>query len=394
MQELLKKLQGDRVIWMVVVFLSIISVLSVYSSISTLAYKADGNSFKFLVKHIAMLGLGFLVMYYIHKVPHKYFSRLSLVAIWVAGVMLLMTLLVGVEFNDAKRWLRVPFVGLTFQTSDFAKIVLIVYVARMLNVKRTMLHDFRNGVLPILYPIGIFCVLIMPADLSTALMLGFICLLLMFIGGVPARHLLKVVGFALAGVIIVFLLGKVAPELIRTATWETRIVNFFSSGEQSGQFGNDQIDMAHFAMYDGGLLPQGPGEGSSRNFLPHPYSDMIYAFIIQEYGSIIGGVGLVMLYLILLFRSIKTALRCKKHFAGLMVIGLSLMLVIQALTNMAVAVGLFPTTGQPLPLVSMGGTSTMFTCLAIGMILSVSRLVYQPEEEKKKSKNQVLDGVS
>jgi cell division protein FtsW len=389
MQELIKKLQGDRVIWMVVVFLSIISLLSVYSSISTLAYKADGNSFKFLVKHILMLGLGFLVMYYVHKVPHKYFARLSVVAIWVAGIMLLMTLLIGVEINDAKRWLRVPFIGMTFQTSDFAKIVLIVYVARMLNVKRTMLHDFKNGVLPILYPVGIFCVLIMPADLSTALMLGLICLLLMFIGGVPGRHLLKVVGLAFAAVMVVFLLGKAAPNLIRTSTWETRVVNFFSPADEAGQFGNDQVVMAKYAIYDGKLLPQGPGSGSSRNFLPHPYSDMIFAFIIQEYGSIIGGIGLVLLYIILLFRSIKTSLRCKKHFAGLMVIGLSFMLVIQALTNMAVAVGLFPTTGQTLPMVSMGGTSILFASLAIGMILSVSRLVHNTEETgKKKNKNQ------
>ncbi len=383
MNQLLNKLQGDKVIWMLTVLLSIISILAVYSSISTLAYKADGNWFKFLFKHTLMLGLGFVLMFVVHKIKFKYFSRVSQVMIWVAGGMLLFTLLFGVDINDAKRWIRIPFIGMTFQTSDFAKIVLIVYVARLLNLKRTVLHDFKSGVLPVLYPIIAICVLILPADFSTAAMLGLICFIMMFIAGVPFKHLIKIVGVAIAGIGLIYLVGKTTPELLpRAGTWAARIDSFFNPTEGN----NYQIDLAQYAISDGGLLPHGPGTGSSRNFLPHPYSDMIFAFIVQEYGSILGAFGLIMLYIILLYRSIRISIKCPKNFGSNVVIGLSLMLTIQAFINMAVAVNLFPTTGQPLPLVSMGGTSTLFTCLALGIILAVSRSVFNPEEVKKDNK--------
>lgn len=377
MHQLFRKLQGDRVIWMVVFFLAIVSLISVYSSISTLAYKAHGNSFKFLIKHLAMLGIGIGVMYVVHKARFKYFSPLSQAMLWVAVVMLLLTLLVGSEINGAKRWLEIPFINMTFQSSDFAKIVLIVYTARMLNVKRTVLHNFKEGVLPILWPIALVCGLILPADFSTAVLLGGVCFLLLFIGGVPYQHLLKVLGLIIAFGGLLILLGQAFPELLpRFETWGNRIAEFVNPDDN--QSGNFQSDVAQFAIWDGGLLPT--GSSSSRNFLPHPYSDMIYAFIIQAWGSIIGGIGLMLLYVIFLFRSLKIAIKCPKHFGGLMVIGLSFLLTAQALFNMAVAVHLFPVTGQPLPLVSMGGTSTIFTCLSIGIILSVSRSVYNKEE--------------
>jgi len=332
-----------------------------------------------MLKHLALLGMGMGVIFVVHKTQFKYFGPLSQIMFWLAVGMLIFTLLFGVELNGARRWLRIPFINMTFQTSDFAKVVLIVYTARMLNAKRTILHDFREGVLPVLWPIGLICGLILPADFSTAMMLGGVCVLMIFIGGVPLKHMAKIIAIAIGAIVVVYILGTAFPDgLRRMATWKNRINEFV--GVTDSAEASFQSDLAQYAIYDGGFIPHGPGSGTSRNFLPHPYSDMIYAFIIQEYGSIIGGIGLILLYLIFMFRTIKTSLKCPKHFGGIMAMGLGFLLTIQALFNMAVSVHLMPVTGQPLPLVSMGGTSILFTCMAIGIILSVSRSVYQSEE--------------
>jgi cell division protein FtsW len=374
-------LEGDKVIWMVTLILSLCSLLAVYSAISSLAYKTDGSSLRFLFKQGTMLALGWGVMLLVHKVNFRYFSRISQVLIWVAAGLLLLTLLFGADINEAKRWLRIPFIGLTLQTSDFAKVVLVTFVARELNNRRMQLHQFKNGVLPILIPIGLICMLILPADFSTAALLGMVCIGMLFIGGVPFRHMLKIAGLGVAALFMLYGLGKAAPDLLpRFGTWAGRIERFAGIGNASdGDALEYQIELAQVAINRGGILPQGPGTGTSRNFLPHPYSDMIYAFVIEEWGAIMGGLGLVLLYLILLYRTIRTATRCPRHFGGLLAMGLGFLLVLQAMINMAVAVRLFPTTGQPLPLVSYGGTSMVFTCLSIGMILAVSRSVAHPD---------------
>ena len=375
-------LEGDKVIWMVTLILSLCSLLAVYSAISSLAYKTDGSSLRFLFKQGTMLALGWGVMLLVHKVNFRYFSRISQVLIWVAAGLLLLTLLFGADINEAKRWLRIPFIGLTLQTSDFAKVVLVTFVARELNNRRMQLHQFKNGVLPILVPIGLICMLILPADFSTAALLGIVCIGMLFIGGVPFRHMLKIAGLGVAALFMLYGLGKAAPDLLpRFGTWAGRIERFAGVGNASdGDALEYQIELAQVAINRGGILPQGPGTGTSRNFLPHPYSDMIYAFIIEEWGAIMGGLGLVLLYIILLYRTIRTATRCPRHFGGLLAMGLGFLLVLQAMINMAVAVRLFPTTGQPLPLVSYGGTSMVFTCLSIGMILAVSRSVAHPDQ--------------
>jgi len=375
-------LEGDKVIWMVTLILSLCSLLAVYSAISSLAYKTDGSSLRFLFKQGTMLALGWGVMLLVHKVNFRYFSRISQVLIWVAAGLLLLTLLFGADINEAKRWLRIPFIGLTLQTSDFAKVVLVTFVARELNNRRMHLHQFKNGVLPILIPIGIICMLILPADFSTAALLGMVCIGMLFIGGVPFRHMLKIAGLGVAALFMLYGLGKAAPDLLpRFGTWAGRLERFAGVGNASdGDALEYQIELAQVAINRGGILPQGPGTGTSRNFLPHPYSDMIYAFVIEEWGAIMGGLGLVLLYLILLYRTIRTATRCPRHFGGLLAMGLGFLLVLQAMINMAVAVRLFPTTGQPLPLVSYGGTSMVFTCLSIGMILAVSRSVAHPDQ--------------
>ena len=386
--------KGDKVIWMVTFFLSITSLLAVYSAISSLAYKHDSGSLMYLFKQFVMLVLGWGVMWSIHRVNFRYFSRASQVLIWVAAVLLLLTLMFGADINNAKRWLRIPFIGLTLQTSDFAKVVLVTYVARELTLRREQLSDFRGGVLPVLLPIGVICGLILPANFSTAALLGLVCVGMMFIAGVPGRHMARIGGFSALILMGILGVGKMVPELLpRFNTWAGRIERFVGAevaetpGVGSGL--EYQIELAQVAITRGGLLPTGPGTGSSRNFLPHPYSDMIYAFIIEEYGAIFGGLGLVLLYLILLFRTTRTAVRCEMNFGSLLALGLGFMLVFQAMINMAVAVRLFPTTGQPLPLVSFGGTSMVFTCLAIGMILAVSRSVTEPEiwEESSEEMN-------
>ena len=377
MKQLLNKLQGDRTIWMVTFFLSLISILAVYSAISTLAYKAKGNSLFFLFKHGGMIVLGFMVMYFVHRMAFRYFSRLSKILLLVAAGLLAYALFFGQNLNDANRWISIPFTGLTFQPSDFAKIALIIYVGRTLAVNRERLDDFKEGVIPVLWPIGLICGLILPANFSTAAMLAGICFLMMFMAGVPFRHMSKLFAAGVGMILFIIVIGETTGFPKRYATWKNRIVNSMDENSE----GNYQIDLAKYAIHEGGVIPKGPGSGSSRNFLPHPYSDMIYPFIIEEYGSIFGGISLVLLYLILLYRTIKLSINNPKLGAQLTALGLAFLLVIQAFINMAVAVSLFPTTGQPLPLVSMGGTSTLFTCLALGIILSICRSKDEQEED-------------
>ncbi len=369
---------------MIALILASVSLLSVYSAISSLAYKHyDGNTFYYLFKHGLMLSVGMLIMYYIHRVKFTYFSRISQMAIWVSVILLGLTLIFGANINDASRWLRIPIINQNIQPSDFAKIALITYVARVLSQKQDTIRNFREGVLPVLIPIGLICGLILPANFSTAVILFSVCLVLMFVGRVAIKHIALVVGAGVAGFALLLLLSGVFPDLLpRAETWKNRIVHFQDADDEA----NYQIDHAMMAIQAGGVFPNGPGHGDSRNYLPHPYSDMIYAFIIEEYGSILGGLGILLLYLILFFRAIRIAGKCEKSFGSLMVIGLTFSIVFQALVNMAVAVKLIPVTGQPLPLVSMGGTSTWLTCLALGMILSVSRAVDIPEKAEPKTR--------
>lgn len=368
-------LRGDRVIWVVVFLLVLTSIVSVYSASATLAWRAGGDSLGVLFKHSAFLGVGMVAMWGVHRMKFAWFSRLSQLGIHISLGLLLMALLVGSEINDARRW--VDIAGFRFQPSDIAKVALVAYVARMLDRNRLILHDFRKGVQPILLYIVATCALILPADFSTAALLAAVCFLLMAIAGVSTRNLGITAGLGAGSILAVAGLGAIAPGLFpRFNTWVARATGFFG-----GEGGSDttQIDFALQAIHQGGLLPQGPASGVSRNAMPVAYADMIYAFIIEEWGLIIGGFGLVLLYLILFSRAIRIGTRCPRPFGSLLAIGLGLMLTFQAMVNMGVAVQLLPMTGQPLPLVSMGGTSIVVTCIALGMILSVSRSLTDPE---------------
>lgn len=387
MQAVFQKLKGDKVIWMVTFALAIFSLLAVYSAVGALSVKR-GGSFQILIKHSVMLAAGMFLIYWVHLIKFKYLSKISQVLIWIAAGLLLITLLFGLNINGASRWIKIPVINQTLQTSDFAKVVLIIYVARLLTQKRLQLHNFKEGVVPVLIPVLIICGLIFPANFSTAALLFLVCLTLMYIGGVHIKHIGLIVGAALVGLLLMFSIYKIDSSLVpsRAGTWMSRI-EMFITGESSSETATDyQTEQALAAIYRGGVFPDSlPGTANSRNSMPHAYSDMIYAFIIEEYGSIIGGLGVLLLYLIFFFRSVKLALKCTKHFGGLLALGLSMLLVFQALTNMMVSVNLIPVTGQPLPLVSMGGTSILFTCFAIGAILSVSRSVYDEDYEMERS---------
>ena len=371
MNALLSKIKGDRVIWAVVVILSIASILVVYSSTGTLAYKYKaGNTEYYLIKQAIIILLGLVLMYFTHLVKYSYYSRLSQIALFLAAPLLLFTLIKGVSAGEASRWLEIPGIGLTFQTSDFAKLALVIYVARLLSMKQEQIKDFKEAFVPIVLPIIIICALILPANFSTAAVLFCTCLVLMFIGRVNIKYILLLVGTGIVCLGLFIALVFAFPHINnRVETWKTRIDSFVSGDSDE----NYQAEQAMIAISTGGLFGKGPGKSTQRNFLPQASSDFIYAIIIEEYGSIVGGLAIILLYLILLFRAVRIVNKSPKTFGSLLAFGLCFMLVFQGMINMAVAVHLFPVTGQPLPLVSMGGTSIWFTSIAIGMVLSVSR---------------------
>ncbi|MEW6469789.1 MAG: FtsW/RodA/SpoVE family cell cycle protein [Bacteroidota bacterium] len=368
----IKKIQGDKVIWIIVLMLSLFSIAVVYSSVAQIAFRyRGGNTAYYLVKHTLIIGFGFVLMYLTHKVRYTYFSRLSQIGVWAAAPLLLYTLLRGVSAGEAPRWLEIPGTGLTFQTSDFAKLALIIYVARILAVKQGEFNEFKTVFIYLLLPIGIICGLIFPANFSTAALLFFVCFLLMFIGKVPMKYLLSILGGGIVFIgLLALLIAKFPDAVPRGQTWKSRIESFASGSAEE----NYQAEQAKIAIGTSGIIGKGPGGSTQRGFLPQASSDFVFAILIEEYGLAAGGL-IVLLYLILFFRGIRIAQNSEKVFGTLMVFGLCFSLVFQAMVNMGVAVNLFPVTGQPLPFISMGGTSIWFTSITIGIILSVSRHV-------------------
>jgi cell division protein FtsW len=378
-EKIFQKTGGDRYIWLVVIFLSIISLLAVYSSTGTLAFKYRGGNMEYyFIRQAGMIGLALLLMYVAHRINYGYYSRMALLLLIISVPLLAITLLFGVQINDARRWLTIPGTGISFQTSDLAKLALILYLARALAKNQGNIKDFKTGFLPVMIPALLVCGLIAPSNLSTAAILFATCLLLMFIGRVNMKYiaLMAVAGLTLLALII--LIAQLTSFHARVDTWISRVTDFIGGGEEQYQVQQAKIAIAH-----GGIFGVGPGNSTQRNFLPSPYADFIYAIIIEEYGFI-GAVVLVLLYLFFLLRCITIFVRCPGAFGAFLAVGLSFGLVVQALINMAVVVNLLPTTGVTLPLVSMGGTSLWFTSLAIGIILSVSRNV---EEEKDEPAN-------
>jgi cell division protein FtsW len=381
MERLISKTKGDRWIWLIVVLLSVWSLLAVYSATGTLAYKKGVGSEQFLIKHLVMIVGGIALMYFSHLLDYRYYAGISKVLMMLTIPLLAYTLIFGANVNEASRWVTIPIINQTFQTSDLAKLALITFLARTLSKKQENIKDVKKAFLPIMASVCSVFVLIALANLSTALMLFGVSILLLIMGRISIKQISIV---CLAGAV---LLGAVMTLGPRRKTSFSRIDTFFNP-EKADPDKAFQANQAKIAIATGGFFGKGPGNSTQRNFLPHPYSDFVFALIIEEYGMV-GGVGLVFLYLLFMYRCVLIVTDSPKAFGALLAAGLSFSLTIQAFANMAVAVGLGPVTGVPLPLVSMGGTSILFTSLAFGIILSVSRDI---EEKKVKSKEKVIIG--
>jgi len=373
MQTLFANIKGDRLIWAIVALLAIFSFLPVYSAASNLAYSGgNGSTFSFFVKHFMHLFLGFSIMYGVHKIPYRYFRGLSLIMIPIVLILLIVTMFQGITIDgaNASRWIQIPIVGMSFQTSTLASVVLMVYVARYMSKINDKDITFKSSILPLWMPVFLVLILILPANFSTAAIMFVMVAMLVFIGGYPIRYLLVILGSGAIALTLFILIAKAFPDAMpnRIDTWMSRL-DSFSDGEDSEA--DYQIEKAKIAIASGGIQGVGPGKSIQKNFLPQSSSDFIFAIIIEEYG-LIGGLSLIILYMWLLFRIVIVAQKADTMFGKLLVLGVGLPIVFQAMINMGVAVELFPVTGQTLPLISSGGTSIWMTCLAIGIILSVS----------------------
>jgi cell division protein FtsW len=397
--HLARRTKGDKVIWALVVLLALISMLVVYSATGSLAYKNyKGNTEVYLFKQVAFIILGIGIIYFAHRVNYIIYSKIAQLLFILSIPLLIYTLFFGLSMNEGSRWIRLPIIGMNMQTSELAKLALFMYLARLIGKKQDVIKDFRKGYLPLIAPVGVICLLIAPANLSTALLLGASCMLLLFIGRASTKHLLLTVGVVCVPVLFLIIAAVISHKsaegttevkkestsklTARVDTWISRVDHFIYGGKEADDDDAYQVNQAKIAIAKGGVMGVGPGNSTQRNFLPQAYNDFIYPIIIEEYG-LAGGTFIVFIYLVFLFRSIKIFRRCPYAFGAFLALGLSFTLVIQAIANMAVSVNLFPVTGVTLPLVSMGGSSFLFTCLSIGIILSVARNVEQLEGKKE-----------
>lgn len=388
---LTKYFKGDPIIWAVIVGLAIFSMLAVYSSTGTLAYKYQhGNTFYYLIKHSSFLLIGLIIIFIIHNIHYKYYSRLSQLFLYLSIPLLALTLIIGTSSHSSPRWLTLPVLGFTFQTSDFAKLALIMFIARLLSLKQDNAHNFKTVFKTFIIPVIIVCMLILPADFSTASLLFITSLVLMFIGRMKIKHILSFIVTICILISIIIIIAPIFPPLqLRVQTIKSRTVCFFNPDSKGCEdsANNFQPNLAKMAIVNGGIIGKGPGNSIQRNFLPNPYSDFIYAIIIEEYG-IIGAIVVMLLYLFLLYRAGVIIRKSSRTFPAFLTIGLIFSLVFQAMINMAVSVNLFPVTGQTLPFISMGGTSILFTSFALGIILSVSRYTHPSTEPLENAETQ------
>ncbi len=376
-QDILTKLKGDKVIWLIVILLGLTSILSVYSAAGSMAFKnRGGNTEYYLIQQLLFIGVGFFVVFVTSSLHYMWYSKIAPWLILLTVPLLLYTMTMGTAINEAARWINIPWIDKTIQTSDFARIALIIFIAKSISKKQEFIKDFQSAFVPIIFPIILICSLIAPADLSTAILLFSTSIMMMFIGRVSMKYILVLLLMGIAAFAFILFIGQQFPELVRVDTWTTRINDFVSPE------GSYQMDHSKAAIANGGIFGVGPGNSFQRNYLPYAYADFIYSIICEEYG-LIGGFAILGIYLWLLFRCIGIVTRCPKTFGAILAIGLCLNIVIQAFTNIAVSVHLVPVTGLTLPLVSMGGTSVLFTCISFGIILSVSRFIEEARTEEK-----------
>jgi cell division protein FtsW len=355
---------------MIAAVLALFSILSVYSATGHVAFNyRSGNTEFYLIKHTVFVAGGLFLTYLCYIMHYTQYSRVAPVLLMISIPLLVYTVAFGVEVNEARRWVEIPFVGVTFQTSDFAKLALVIYVARAISSKQEYIKDFNSAFLPIIVPILIVCSLIAPSDLSTAMILFFTCSVMMFLGRVSVKYISLLIFLGIVVFAFLIIIGQFFPEVVRVGTWITRLTDFWNDSE-----GAYQIQHSKIAIANGEWFGLGPGNSVMRNYLPNPFSDFIYAIICEEYG-IVGGFLIISLYVLLFFRCVSIVTRSPKAFGAMLALGLGLMVVVQALANIAVSIHLVPVTGLTLPMVSMGGTSIIFSSIAFGMILSVSRYI-------------------
>jgi cell division protein FtsW len=375
MKELINNLKGDKVIWTFVALLALFSFMPVFSASSNLAYMnhGTGNTISFLLTHLAHIFMGFIIIYFVHKIPYHYYRGISRFGLAIVWVLLAYTLIKGtvIAGANASRWIKIPFIGITFQTSTLASIVLMIFVARYLSKKREVPITFQSSLLELWLPVFITLMFILPANLSTTALIFSMVLMLTFVGKYPLKYIGFILGSGIAILAIFILLAKKFPDAFpnRVDTWISRIDNFTSNKPGEDDY---QIEKAKIAIASGGIYGLGPGKSVQKNFLPQSSSDFIYAIIVEEWG-LIGGLGVLFLYLLLFFRFVIASHKANSMFGKLLVVGLGFPMIFQAMVNMAVAVELFPVTGQTLPLISSGGSSIWMTCIALGIILSVTK---------------------
>lgn len=367
---LYQRLKGDKQIWMIATFLLLASVLAVYSSIGSMAYRSKGgNTEYFLIEQITYVGLGFGFIWFFYRLDYRKFSRIAPYFLLIALGLLVYTLFFGHEIHNAKRWIMIPLINKTFQTSDIAKLALFMYLARTLATKQDVIKDMKAAWIPLFLPVTLVCAIIAPNNLSTSLIIFSTALIMLFIGRISFRFIFSLSLVAIATGAAVFLLGLVFPDHIRTETWISRISNFLKQDDSTFQVAQSKI-----AIANGGWTGLGPGHSIQKNFLPEAWSDFIYSIICEEYG-LIGGMLIMFLYVWLLIRCVKIVIRSPKAFGAILAMGLCLDIVINAFANICVSVQLLPATGLTLPLISKGGTSLLMYCISFGIILSVSRIV-------------------
>jgi cell division protein FtsW len=385
MKKLISNLKGDKGIWSFVALLALLSFMPVFSASSNLAYigKGDGNTLGYLVKHIVHIGIGFTIIFMVHKVPYHYFKAIARGSLYFVWLLLAFTLFKGtvIAGANASRWIQIPFIGVTFQPSTLASMVLFIFVARFLSKKRTEPLTFKASVWELWLPVFVTLIFILPANFSTTALIFSMVLMLVFIGKYPLKYMGLVVGTGVVMLAFFMIIAKTFPDAFpnRVDTWISRVENFTSDKPGEDDY---QIEKAKIAIASGKLYGLGPGKSVQKNFLPQSSSDFIYAIIIEEYG-LVGGVGVIVLYLLLLFRFVVASHKANSLFGKLLVVGLGFPMVFQAMVNMAVAVELLPVTGQTLPLISSGGSSIWMTCFALGIIISVTKKEEEIAEEKK-----------
>ena len=382
-------LKGDRAIWLIVMLLSLFSLLIVYSTSGSQVYKyntSHGTEY-FLVRQLLFIGAGMLLTYTAYKLHYMVYAKMAPILMIIAVPLLVYTAFFGAELNDASRWIKIPFLDLSFQTSDFARIALILFVARSLAMKQEYIKSFKDAFVPLILPVVGICALIAPSNFSTAILLFVTSFTMIFIGRISLKSVLILLMLGVGFFVLIYYGGRYFPEQFRAGVWETRINDFLYS---DGQY---QIVQSKIAIAEGGMFGLGPGNSIQRNLLPYAYADFIYAIICEEYGFL-GGAFILGLYLWLLIRTVGLVTRCTKTFGAMLAIGLTLNIVVTAFANIAVSVQLVPATGLTLPMISMGGTSFLFTCLSLGIVLSVSRYVEQAYEEKKQLEQLEADAES